>query len=61
MYITSLDNVSGLLPPYRSTLLPDNNKRVKLEQGRGCLPFTCGEIHFPKKTILSHNINSNEI
>ena len=48
MYITSLDSVSGLLPPYRSTLLPDNDKRVKLLIGGGRLPVTFGVIHFPK-------------
>ena len=48
MYITSLGNVSGLLPPYRSTLLPDNDKREKLSLGDGRLPVTCGVIHFPK-------------
>ena len=48
MYITSLHNVSGLHPPYRSTLLPDNDKRVNSEHGGGRLPVTFGVIHFPK-------------
>ena len=48
MYITSLQSVSGFLPPYRSTLLPDNDKRVKLKHGGGRLPVTLGVIHFPK-------------
>ena len=47
MYITSLQYVSGILPPYRSTLLPDNDKRVKSERGGGRLPVTFGVIHFP--------------
>ena len=48
MYITSLHLVSGALPPHRSTLLPDNDKRVKSLHGGGRLPVTFGVIHFPK-------------
>ena len=48
IYITSLDNVSGLLPPYIITLFPLNDERVKKEHGGGRLPVTCGVIHFPK-------------
>ena len=48
MYITSLKNVSVFLPPYRSALLPDNDKRVNSEHGGGRLPVTFGVIHFPK-------------
>ena len=47
MYITSLDNVSGLLPPYITILFPLNDERVKKEHGAGRLPVTCGVIHFP--------------
>ena len=47
MYITSLDNVSGLLPPCIITLFLDNDKKVKLEHGGGRLPVTFGVIHFP--------------
>ena len=46
MYIELLQLVSGLLPPYRTTLFSDNDKRVKSWQGGG-LPATTGEIHFP--------------
>ena len=48
IYITSLYNASGVLPPYKSTLLPDNDKSVKREHGGGRLPVTFGVIHFPK-------------
>ena len=48
MYITSLHNVSGLLPPCITILLPDIDKRVKSSHSGGHLPFTCGVIHFPK-------------
>ena len=55
MYITSLQNdVSALLPPYRSTLLPDNDKRVKSSHGGGRLPVTFGVIHFPKDKDSNH-------
>ena len=51
MYITSLENVSELFPPYRSTLFLDNDKRVKSEHGGGRLPVTLGVIHFPKDKV----------
>ena len=57
MYITSLQYVSGLLPPYRITLLPDNDKRVKSQHGGGRLPVTFGVIHFPKDKDDYHRYN----
>ena len=47
MYIRSLDNVSELLPPYRSTLFTENDKRMKSSHGGGRLPVTFGVIHLP--------------